>query len=287
MSSDRHEVYCVPPLRSEQLGPSRICIVADGNTRHGGHRGGKSATIELAEHCAHRGDVERLVVCVLSAENIARRGETLFATLEQLFLELGVEIAAQGVLVRAGVRCGVYGDLGALRDRGGAAARLAAMLEAAVARTASVTAWRTELLFAVGYPASITEELDLHAVIRTGMEELREMGAFRLSGIDAHPGVVCLGSATLYPDFGPTHLDEALSAVRASRVPAFAPGFSLGLVAELIAEVEAAELGPVRLTLPVTAPPTELGALLHRLEYEGLGDRAAVGVEHAFAPGGP
>src|SRR6185312_5098285 len=112
-----------------------------------------------------------------------------FARLERLFIELGVEIATRGVLVRAGVCCGVYGELGLLRARGGAAARLAAVLEAISARTNAGVDARTELLFAVGYPSTMPEELGLHAVVRTGMEE---DGALRLSGLDAHPGAVCL-----------------------------------------------------------------------------------------------
>ncbi len=134
----------------------------------------------------------------------------------------------------------------------------------------------------MGYPSTMAEELGLHALVRTGIEE---DGALRLSGLDAHPGVVCLATTALYPDFGPERFDDALATARRAFMPALGAGYESAFVARLIPEIEAADLArPVRLVIPVAAPPQEITRMLERMQAEGLADRAAVGVEYSVSP---
>src|SRR6185437_12435036 len=134
-TSPRHSLLILPALTPPRRDDLTLLFLTDGNTRSatgGGYAGGARRVVSIAEHLARRPDVATMVACILSPDNIAKRGERFFSALYEEFIELGVAIQSRGTLVSSGVRMDLWGDLRPLRARGGRATALADAIEAVV-----------------------------------------------------------------------------------------------------------------------------------------------------------
>jgi undecaprenyl diphosphate synthase len=213
--------------------PRHVAIIMDGNRRWArgrgaseleGHAAGVEAIREVLRHAVRRG-IPVLTLYAFSRENWARTDEEvvgLFSLLEQAIRSETEELQAQGVRVRllgrldelpAATRTSIESALDATAGGG----RL-------VLNIAFNYAGRTELVDAVrgiiraGVPADDIDEAtiskalytaglpDPDLVIRTGGEE-------RLSNFLIWQSAYAelLTTETLWPDFGPGDLDEALA----------------------------------------------------------------------------
>ena len=221
----------IPEPRSDV--PRHVAIIMDGNRRWArgrgaseleGHAAGVEAIREVLRHAVRRG-IPVLTLYAFSRENWARTDEEvvgLFSLLEQAIRSETEELQAQGVRVRllgrldelpAATRTSIESALDATAGGG----RL-------VLNIAFNYAGRTELVDAVrgiiraGVPADDIDEAtiskalytaglpDPDLVIRTGGEE-------RLSNFLIWQSAYAelLTTETLWPDFGPGDLDEALA----------------------------------------------------------------------------
>lgn len=250
-----HEPFAAP--RTSGL---RVGVIADGTTRGGpnGVAEGARRIVECAERCAERGDVAALAAFILSPQNVTRRKKPFFAALHTQFLRLLEGVVSRRCLV--GIRVEAHGRLDRLERKGGAAARLAHVLDLLVEATRSTPDPRLRLVFCIDYDEDAPLALDLDILLRTGMEA---PSALRLSGLRVNANTICIPSTKLWRDFTSADLDQALDlAVRSPRVD-LAPGFSSGFVAGLLSELSRADLpSPLRITLPLAAPLAETLAAL-------------------------
>jgi undecaprenyl diphosphate synthase len=220
-----------PDLRTDV--PRHVAIIMDGNRRWArgrgaseleGHAAGVEAIREVLRHAVRRG-IEVLTLYAFSRENWARNDDEvvgLFGLLEQAIRSETEELRAQGVRVR------LLGRLGELP----AATR--ASIESALAATeggerlvlniAFNYAGRTELVDAVrevvraGIPAEDIDEATIAAALYTaGLPDpdlvIRTGGEQRLSNFLIWQSAYAelLTTETLWPDFGPGDLDDALA----------------------------------------------------------------------------
>jgi hypothetical protein len=270
VTTSRHSIYILPPLRAPRRSGLRVLFLADGNRRAeaegGGYAAGARRVIAIAEHLAARGDVDLMVACILSPDNVEKRGQAFFAKVRDQFAKLRAAIDAEGVLVRAGIRLGVAGDLDGLRARGGEAAALAGAVEDTIAATASVTDPRLRLLFGVGYGGHAPTELDVDVVLRSGMET---DGVLRLSGLASHPGILNVATTKLWPELTTEEVDRALDLAKRRVDPAPALGHAPGFVAAVLQAIARRPPGaPVHLVLPTHAPPRAIVEALEALDRE-------------------
>ena len=157
-----HTCFILPELLPTRFDALAILILAYGNRRsspNGGYAGGARRVVAIAEHLARRPDVAVMVACILSPDNVAKRGDRFFAALYEEFLQLGADVEDHGALVGAGVRVEVSGDLGSLRARGGRAVKLTDAIEAVADMTAHVGSPSLRLILGVGYGRDIAREL--------------------------------------------------------------------------------------------------------------------------------
>jgi undecaprenyl diphosphate synthase len=213
--------------------PRHIAIIMDGNRRWArargvseidGHAAGVEAIRELLRHAVRRG-IPVLTLYAFSRENWARTDEEvvgLFQLLEQAIRSETDELRAQGVQVR------LLGRLDELpRDT-------RSSIESALDATADGTrmrlniafnyAGRTELVDAVrsivraGHDAEAIDEATIAGALYTvGLPDpdlvIRTGGEHRLSNFliwqSAYAELIT--SDTLWPDFGPGDLDQALA----------------------------------------------------------------------------
>jgi undecaprenyl diphosphate synthase len=220
-----------PDARSDV--PRHVAIIMDGNRRWArgrgaseleGHAAGVEAIREVLRHAVRRG-IPVLTLYAFSRENWARNDDEvvgLFGLLEQAIRSETDELRAQGVRVR------LLGRLGELP----AATR--ASIESALAATADGGrlvlniafnyAGRTELVDAVrdvvraGIPAEAIDEATIAAALYTaGLPDpdlvIRTGGEQRLSNFLIWQSAYAelLTTETLWPDFGPGDLDDALA----------------------------------------------------------------------------
>jgi undecaprenyl diphosphate synthase len=213
--------------------PRHVAIIMDGNRRWArargaseleGHAAGVEAIRELLRHAVKAG-IPVLTLYAFSRENWARTDDEvvgLFGLLEQAIRSETAELRAQGVQVR------LLGRLDELPP----ATR--ASIESALAATAGGDrlrlniafnyAGRTELVDAVRsivrsgvVPEAIDESTVSHALYTSGLPDpdlvIRTGGEHRLSNFliwqSAYAELVM--SETLWPDFGPADLDDALA----------------------------------------------------------------------------
>jgi undecaprenyl diphosphate synthase len=213
--------------------PRHVAIIMDGNRRWArardvseidGHAAGVEAIRELLRHAVRRG-IPVMTLYAFSRENWARTDEEvvgLFQLLEQAIRSETAELKAQGVQVRL---------LGRLDELPAATRR---SIESALDATAGGErmrlniafnyAGRTELVDAVRSivragkdPESIDEATIASALYTAGLPDpdlvIRTGGEHRLSNFliwqSAYAELVM--SETLWPDFGPADLDEALA----------------------------------------------------------------------------
>ncbi len=261
-----------------------MLILADGNRRSssgGGYAGGARRIVSTAEHLARRRDVGTMVACILSRDNVAKRGQGFFFELYREFIQLGVEIATRGALVDAGVHLGIRGDLESLRRRGGHAVLLADAIEAVAAMTDTVAEPALRLVLGVGYGAETARELDVDIILRTGMEEA---GVLRLSGLQTSGRIVNAATATLWPDVEPREVDELIALCPPRRSPRFRAGHGLSAIVDLVVALAKSDLDPpVRITIPASAPSAEIAAAMARLHAGALRGCGRIAVEYEGA----
>ncbi len=213
--------------------PRHVAIIMDGNRRWArnrgaseldGHAAGVEAIRDVLRHAVRRG-IPVLTLYAFSRENWARTDDEvvgLFSLLEQAIRSETAELRAQGVQVRL---------LGRL-DELPAATR--ASIESALAATAGGGrlvlniafnyAGRTELVDAVrdivrsGTPADQVDEATISTALYTaGLPDpdlvIRTGGEQRLSNFLIWQSAYAelLTTETLWPDFGPGDLDDALA----------------------------------------------------------------------------
>ncbi len=213
--------------------PRHVAIIMDGNRRWArargvseidGHAAGVEAIRELLRHAVRRG-IPVMTLYAFSRENWARTDEEvvgLFQLLEQAIRSETDELRAQGVQVRL---------LGRLEEL---PADTRTSIESALAATAGGArmllniafnyAGRTELVDAVRNivrrgddPESIDEATIAAALYTAGLPDpdlvIRTGGEHRLSNFliwqSAYAELIT--TDTLWPDFGPADLDEAVA----------------------------------------------------------------------------
>ena len=221
----------VPEPRSDV--PRHVAIIMDGNRRWArgrgaseleGHAAGVEAIREILRHAVRRG-IPVLTLYAFSRENWARTDEEvvgLFSLLEQAIRSETDELRAQGVRVRLlgrldelppATRASIESALAATADGG----RL-------VLNIAFNYAGRTELVDAVRDivragldPEAIDEATISTALYTAGLPDpdlvIRTGGEQRLSNFLIWQSAYAelLTTETLWPDFGPAALDEALA----------------------------------------------------------------------------
>jgi hypothetical protein len=285
-SAHPHHLFILPTLTPRRLDDLTILILPDGNRRSspgGGYTGGAARVVSIAEHLARRRDIAAMVACILSPDNIAKRGDGFFFELYKEFIELGVAIEMREALVAAKIRMEPWGDLGSLRARGGQAVALADAIEAVAEMTASVADPDLRLLLGVGYGPDTARELGVDVILRTGMEE---PGVLRLSGLRTGEGIINCAITTLWPDVEPRDLDDVIELCKQRASSQFAGGHSLSVIVDLIEALSKAEIdAPVRVTIPTSAPPPAIAAALDRLFAGPLHGCSTIAVEHASDEG--
>jgi undecaprenyl pyrophosphate synthase len=279
-------VFILPELEPHRAHDLTLLILADGNRRSssgGGYSGGARRVVSIAEHLARRDGVATLVVCILSPDNIAKRGNGFFFELYKEFIQLGVEIETRGALVAAGVRLELWGDLESLQERGGHASLLADAVEAVAGLTAGVAAPRLRLVLGIGYGRDTAEELDVDILLRTGMEE---PGVLRLSGLRTCERIATCATATLWPDIEPAEIDEVIAGCERRRSTRVGRGQGVAAIVNLVEALATAEIGPpVGVTISTSAPPATLAVALDRLFAGPLQGCATIAVEHVWKEG--
>jgi hypothetical protein len=274
-----HHLLILPELRPGHTEGITILILADGNQRSspgGGYAGGAQRVVSVAEHLARRPDVTAMVACILSPDNIAKRGDSFFSALYEEFIQLGRDIETRGALVGACVRMEVSGDLGSLRARGSRAIELAAAIEAVVAMTAGVANPDLRLILGVGYGRDTARELDVDIILRTGMEE---PGVIRLSGLGTSGRIANCAITTLWPHVEAREVDDVIDLCKRHVVPGFAGGHSVSAIVDLALALSKVELGaPVRATIITSAPLAALAGAVERL-FAGPLRASAITVE--------
>ncbi|HET7181684.1 MAG TPA: polyprenyl diphosphate synthase [Candidatus Limnocylindrales bacterium] len=213
--------------------PRHVAIIMDGNRRWArargaseieGHAAGVEAIREILRHAVRR-ELPVLTLYAFSRENWARTDDEvvgLFGLLESAIRSETAELRAQGVRVRLLGR----------RDELPPATR--ASIESALAATADGNrlllniafnyAGRTELVDAIraivrsGAPADAIDEATVAEALYThGLPDpdlvIRTGGEHRLSNFLIWQAAYAelITSDTLWPDFGPADLDEALA----------------------------------------------------------------------------
>src|SRR4051794_16190075 len=99
-----HPLFILPPFTLPRRSGLTLLVLADGNRRSspgGGYAGGACRVVSIAEHLAGRPDVAVMVACILSPDNVVKRGDGCFFELYKAFFELGVAIETRGALVGA------------------------------------------------------------------------------------------------------------------------------------------------------------------------------------------
>jgi len=230
-SAPEAEPLDVPEHRSDV--PRHVAIIMDGNRRWArgrgaseleGHAAGVEAIREVLRHAVRRG-IPVLTLYAFSRENWARTDDEvvgLFSLLEQAIRSETDELRAQGVRVR------LLGRLDELppATRASIESALAATAEGGrlVLNIAFNYAGRTELVDAVrdivrsGKLVDEIDEATISAALYTaGLPDpdlvIRTGGEQRLSNFLIWQSAYAelLTTETLWPDFGPAALDDALA----------------------------------------------------------------------------
>jgi undecaprenyl diphosphate synthase len=213
--------------------PRHVAIIMDGNRRWArgrgaseldGHAAGVEAIREILRHAVRRG-IPVLTLYAFSRENWARTDDEvvgLFSLLEQAIRSETDELRAQGVRVR------LLGRLDELppATRASIESALAATVSGGrlVLNIAFNYAGRTELVDAVraivraGIPSDAIDEATVASMLYTaGLPDpdivIRTGGEQRLSNFLIWQSAYAelLTTETLWPDFGPADLDDALA----------------------------------------------------------------------------
>jgi hypothetical protein len=281
-STHPHTVFILPEPASLRTEPLTLLILTDGNgrcTTAGGYSGGARRVVSIAEHLARRSDVAVMIACILSPDNIAKRGNSFFFALYKEFIQLGIDIETRRALVACNVRLEIHGALDALRDRGGHAVHLADAILAVVGATEGVANPELRLILGVGYGCDIALELDVDLLLRTGMEE---PGVLRLSGLRTSERIANAAVTTLWPAVEPREVDELIDDCKRRAALRLARGYGVSAIVDLVEALSTAEIdAPVLATIPTSAPPAAISAAIERLFAGPLRGRATIAVEIA------
>ncbi len=205
------EVYVMPPMLEVPMERLNVLVLTDGNNRAMGlnqdySEGGKNV-VKIAQYLARRGDVQKMLACIISKDNFQKRSADFFWKMYQAFLGLGVNILSNGVLVEDGIVIKVEGDLEALKRKNEIASLLADAIERVCKLTNLVKKPQMELVLGVNYDQTIACKHQVNLLFRSGMEE---SGAVRASGIQASPGMLSKGSTTLWPNVSNQEIGEII-----------------------------------------------------------------------------
>ncbi len=281
------DVICHLPWRSPRQIGRRVLILPDGNGRIAtnleGYAAGANNVVACAEHFAQRGDIDTLVMCIVSDLNARKRDERFFQAVCAQFARLRTNIVTKGHLIRSDIRCRALGDLEGLRAMGGARATLVEEAEGVCAATNSVTRPHMNVEFWFAYSEDIAWLSDVDLVLRTGAEESDVVRP----GLSLPPNVPCVVTSTLWPDAKPSQLGALIDEALRDHVPQFAPGYDIDFVEELLCTLPQSRIpAPVRLTVPVCAPAKIITTMLQRV-YADARCCPFVAAIHMAAPNSP
>lgn len=227
-TAQRTTCFLLPPPVC--LDDRTILVLMDGNERAkqmtpDGYKAGGKKLVELARHLCSSKRTTRLVACVLSRENIAKRDEAFFAELHQALVEFGAIVVAGGL---GGVAMDIVGSLERLRAAGEHARACADAFEAITRATAHEESPALRLSLAVDYGRDVALTTDAFVIFRTGMPA---DGVVRTSGIDTANHQVCRGTKTLWPQLSMNEIDRVIDDAARGRLLSFAPGFEAAFLA--------------------------------------------------------
>ncbi|HRI62799.1 MAG TPA: hypothetical protein PK156_01130 [Polyangium sp.] len=265
MQHQSFDAICHLPWRTPRQTNRRILILPDGNgriaTNHEGYAAGADNVVACAETLARRGDIETLVMCIVSDLNAQKRDERFFQVVTGQFSRLLTNIATKGSLIRADVRCRALGNLEGMRAMGGAREALVNEAEAVCEATNSVLRPRLFLEFWFAYSADIAWQTDIDLVVRTGAEEA-DVGR---PGLSLPPNALFTALQDLWPEANPNTIGERIDYNLRHHMPQFGPGYALDFLDELLGAFPKCQVpAPARLTLPMCAPDADILALLKR-----------------------
>lgn len=240
MSLEKSNAYILPGLDKLSQRKLRIFFLPDGNER-AKHKhskdysdGGKNV-VRMIESLANRDDIDEVIFGLLSPENVLKRDRDkadlpFFEQLYTAFHKLGIAIGLEGKLVKSGIKLEVIGRLDRLRTRGRAANDLADIIEDVIEKTWTENEPKLVVKFGIDYPSDIliTEGIDI--VFRSGMEEER---AFRSSGLELTPDIVCHAFTDLWPLLKPSQIDAAINRIKEDGCKVFSKGYNAQLLRTL------------------------------------------------------
>ena len=219
-------VFVMPRLKynDEKL---NVLVLADGNNRanglNKGYEAGGKNVVKIAEYAAIRGDVAKLVACIMSSENAEKRGDDFFWKLYQAFLGLGVNIDSKGVLVDKGIVMSVDGRLDELAKKSKVTKDLVDMIKTVCRRTQRVLNPSMELVLGVNYDDRIALDHDVDINYRSGMEE---KDVLRLSGLCTHEGISNYSSTVLWPNVTREEIGSCIDHFKVTSGRRFSSGYS-------------------------------------------------------------
>lgn len=273
------DVMCHLPWRAPRQTRRRILILPDGNARIAknleGYAAGADNVVACAEHLARRGDIDTLVMCIVSDLNAAKRDERFFQAVSAQFSRLNTNIVSKGHLIRNDIRCRALGNLAALRAAGGAKAMLVEEAEAVCDATSSVERPRLNVEFWFAYSSDIAWQSDVDLVIRTGAEDPDVVRP----GLSLPPNVPCVITTTLWPEAQPAQIGSLIDFALRDQAAQFAPGYDIHFVETLLRVLPGSRLpAPLRVTIPVCAPDDDIRVMLARATAHPLQGSAVAAI---------
>lgn len=229
-SVQRTTCFLLPPPVC--LDDRTLLVLMDGNERAkqttpDGYKAGGKKLVELGRHLCSSLRTTRLVACVLSRENVAKRDDKFFEELLQALVEFGAIVVAGGL---EGVAIDIVGSLERLRAAGEHAQACADAFEAITRATVHEKSPALRMSLAVDYGRDVALTTNASVILRTGMPADRVV---RTSGIDTANHQVCHGTKTLWPELSMAEVDEVIEDAARGRLLSFAPGFEAAFIATL------------------------------------------------------
>jgi len=266
VQSKSHEIMCHPEWRLPRQFGLHILYLPDGNNRTTqnlkGYAGGANTVVEVAHSTAKRGDVAVAVFCIVSDLNAQKRPEAFFQALVEQFSRLLTSIVHKGYLIRADIRCRVFGNLEKLKAMGGARQALVEEVEAVCNATDSVTRPKMFMDFWLAYSNDIAYESDIDLVVRTGAED----ADVARPGLSLPLNVPCVVTKTLWPEVQPEEIESLIDGGLRDVQAQFGRGYDLAFAEHLLRSLPLSRVpAKARLSLPVCAPETEIIAMLQRV----------------------
>lgn len=266
MQSKSHEIICHPEWRLPRQFGLHILYLPDGNNRTTqnlkGYAGGANTVVDVAHATAKRGDVGVAVFCIISDLNADKRPEAFFQALVEQFSRLLTSIVHKGFLIRADIRCRVFGNLEKLKSMGGARQKLVEEVEAVCKATHSVLRPKMYMDFWLAYSNDIAYESDIDLVVRTGAED----ADVARPGLSLPLNVPCVVTKTLWPEVQTAEIEALIDSGLRDVQAQFGRGYDLAFTEQLLRSLPHSRVpAKARLSLPVCAPEAEIIAMLQRL----------------------